>query len=54
MGYHPTVLLIIADRLAQPEGEWTPLGQTNEIQFFPYGSGAPLTGFAYQESVPGA
>ena len=35
MGYHPTVLLIIADRLAQPEGEWTPLGQTNGHPIFP-------------------
>jgi hypothetical protein len=24
MGHHPTVLLAIADRLAQPEGTWRP------------------------------
>jgi pimeloyl-ACP methyl ester carboxylesterase len=28
MGYHPTVMLVIADRLAQADGEWAPLPQS--------------------------
>jgi len=27
MGHHPAVLLVIADRLAQPEGAWRPFGE---------------------------
>ena len=28
MGHHPGVLLVVADRLAQPEGEWRPYAPT--------------------------
>jgi len=35
MGYHPTVLLVIADRLAQAEGEWAPLEQRLGHPVFP-------------------
>ena len=30
MGHHPAVLLVIADRLAQPEGAWRPFGQGDQ------------------------
>jgi pimeloyl-ACP methyl ester carboxylesterase len=35
MGYHPTVLLVIADRLAQAEGAWVPLKQVFGHPVFP-------------------
>jgi len=33
MGHHPAALLVIADRLAQPDGAWCPLGPANAARW---------------------
>jgi hypothetical protein len=38
MGYNPAVLIVIADRLAQPEGAWRPYGPLNRRGLAPAAS----------------
>ena len=33
MGHHPAVLYAVADRLAQPEGRWTPFAPANAVRW---------------------
>ena len=33
MGHHPAVLYALADRLAQPEGQWTPFSPPNALRW---------------------